>query len=155
MNERGRIDGALGFRQIAIVCVCALATALAAACHRDAPVVNAPAAAITTMSGFVHGPEGAAPVKGRPVEVVSLATGRVRRTRTSPNGVFTIELPPGKYRVNVVLLDGERLLERPDVVELDPGDLDARVELVVGTARSLRPTGPAYRLDNGLGSPSA
>ena len=32
---------------------------------------------------------------------------------------------------------------------------DANIEFVLGTGRMVRPRGPAYRLDNGLGSPIA
>jgi hypothetical protein len=69
------------------------------------------------------------------------------------NGGFTIELPKGKYRLQLQLRDGETLLKRPDVVDLGRGDIDSHIEFVVAPARSARR--PAYRLDNGLGSPVA
>jgi len=57
--------------------------------------------------------------------------------------------------VQVELHAGESLVKSPDVVTLDRGDIDSHIEFVVGTARISRPRGPAYYVDNGLGSPIA
>jgi Carboxypeptidase regulatory-like domain len=125
------------------------------ACRRGVPVVDLgpkPPAARGTITGLVHGP-GDAALPGRTVEVVNVATGEKQETTTAANGGFTIELPKGKYRLELQLHDGETLLKRPNVVDLDRGDIDSHIEFVVSPARSARR--PSYRLDNGLGSPVA
>jgi hypothetical protein len=125
------------------------------ACRRGVPVVDLgpkPPAARGTLTGLVHGP-GDIALPGRTVEVVNVATGERQTTTTVDNGGFTIELPKGKYRLQLQLRDGETLLKRPDVVDLGRGDIDSHIEFVVAPARSARR--PAYRLDNGLGSPVA
>jgi hypothetical protein len=86
------------------------------------------------------------------VEVVNEATGERRSVQTGANGGFTIELPAGKYRLELPLKDGETLVKRPGIVDLDKGDIDSHIEFVL-SSRLARPRGPAYRLDNGLGSP--
>lgn len=126
-----------------------------AGCRRGVPAVDLgpkPPVARGTITGLVHGPSAAA-LAGRTVEVVNVVSGDTFTTQTASNGGFTIELPKGKYRLDLQLRDGEALVKRPDVVDLDRGDIDSHIEFVVGPARSARR--PVYRLDNGLGSPVA
>lgn len=125
---------------------------------RGVPVVDLgakPPAARGTIAGIVRGPEGTSAVAGRTVEVVNVATG-VRYTATTvANGGFSIELPAGKYRLDLPLHDGETLVKRPGVINLDHGEIESHVEFVLAAVRLVRPHGPAYRMDNGLGSPVA
>ncbi len=125
------------------------------ACRRGVPVVDLgpkPPAARGTITGLVHGPADSA-LEGRAVDAINVATGEKHTTATVSNGGFTIELPKGKYRLELELRAGETLLKHPDVVDLDRGDIDSHIEFVVVPARSARR--PSYRLDNGLGSPWA
>ena len=134
------------------------ALVFAGACRRGVPAVDLgpkPPAAQGTITGIVRGPEGAAPVVGRTVEVINTATGERRSVQTASNGGFTLQVPAGKYRLELALRDGETLVKRPGIVDMDRGDIDSHIEFVLGPARVLRPRGPAYRLDNGLGSPVA
>jgi carboxypeptidase family protein len=127
----------------------------AGGCRRGVPAVDLgpkPPAARGTLTGLVHGPNDAA-LSGRTVEVVNVASGEKFTTQTATNGGFTIELPKGKYRLDLQLRDGETLVRRPGVVDLDRGDIDSHIEFVVNPARSARR--PSYRLDSGLGSPVA
>lgn len=131
---------------------------LAGGCRRGVPVVDTapkPAVAEGTITGTVRGPEGTSAVSGRTVEVVNIETNERRTVTTNSTGGFTIKVPPGKYRLELQLQPGETLVKRPDIVKLDRGDIDSHIEFVVATARLLRPRGPAYRLDNGLGAPIA
>jgi hypothetical protein len=41
------------------------------------------------------------------------------------------------------------------VISLNHGRADSHIEFVVAPAALVRPRGPAYHLDNGLGSPIA
>jgi hypothetical protein len=108
-----------------------------------------------TISGTVRGLERALPVAGRSIAIIDVATGQRRVIQTSSTGGFSVEVPTGRYRVELPLRDGEMLVQRPDVVEVEHASGGSHVELVLATARVLRPRGPAYRLDNGLGSPIA
>jgi hypothetical protein len=133
-----------------------LALLLVGGCGRGVSVVEGAARrpdARGTISGVIRGPQGTSPVIGRDVQVVNTETGARHSARTGEHGGFTIELPAGRYRIELPLRDGETLLKRPGIVDLDTGALDSHVELVLATVRVARPRGPAYRLDNGLGSP--
>jgi carboxypeptidase family protein len=133
-----------------------LALLLAGACRRGAPVLDLgpkPPDARGTLTGMVRGAEGTSPVAGREVQIVNTETGVRHTAQTADNGGFTIQLPAGRYRFELPLRDGETLLKRPGVADLGRGDIDSHVEFVLATVRVSRPRGPAYRLDNGLGSP--
>jgi hypothetical protein len=119
-----------------------------AAARQNAPSDN-------TLAGTVRGSDPAAPVSGRTVAVVNVVTGERRTTETGATGGFTIDLPAGTYRVELALRKGETVVKRPDVVSLNHGRTDSHVEFVVAPATLARPRGPAYHLDNGLGSPIA
>jgi hypothetical protein len=124
-----------------------------AACHRGVPAVDpGPQPPVTrgTLAGTVHGP-GEMALPGRTVEVVNIATGEKRATTTANNGGFTIDLPQGRYRLELPLRGGEALVKQPDVVDLDRAG--SNIEFVVSPARGSRR--PSNRLDNGLGSPIA
>lgn len=119
------------------------------------PIVDTapkPVEAEGTISGTVRGPEGTSPVDGRTVEVVNLATNVRQRTTTNSAGGFSFKLPPGKYRVELPLRDGESLVKQPGVIDLNRSDVDAHADFVVGTPRVLRPRYHAPRGDDGLGS---
>ena len=128
----------------------------AAGCRRGVPVVDLgpkPPDARGTLSGVVRGPEGTSAVVGREVQIVNTETGARYTAKTSETGGFTIQVPAGKYRLELALRDGETLVKRPGIVDLNKSDLDTRIEFVLANVRVSRPRGPAYRLDNGLGSP--
>jgi hypothetical protein len=127
-----------------------------AGCRRSMPVDTAPQASPDgTLRGTIRGSAGSIPVDGRTVEVVNVTTGQRRQVRTGGTGGFSMRLTPGKYRVDVVLRGGESVVQRPGIIDLDRGDSGARADFVVGTVPVSRPRGPAYRIDDGLGSPIA
>jgi hypothetical protein len=84
-----------------------------------------------------------------------VATGQRQQVTTGDRGGFSMRLTPGKYRVDVVLRGGESIVQHPGIIEVAPTDSDARADFVVGTVPVSRPRGPAYRVDDGLGSPVA
>jgi hypothetical protein len=131
-----------------------LALLYSTACRQGVPVVDLgpkPPAARGTITGIVRGPEGTSALVGRTVEIVNVATGDKHTATTAANGGFTIELPKGKYRLELPLRDGETLVKRPGIVDLDRGDIDSHIEFVLSSARTAHR--PSYRIDNGLGSP--
>ena len=126
------------------------------ACRQGVPAVDLgpkPPNAQGTITGIVRGPDAMSGMPGRTVEVVNVATGERYRATTVSNGGFTITLPKGKYRLELELRAGETLVKRPDIVDLDRGDIDSHIEFVVSSPAVARR--PAYRIDNGLGSPIA
>jgi hypothetical protein len=114
----------------------ALAAALvvgAAACS-SLPLDSVDPSARGTVTGAVHGPDGIDPVKGRLVEAVELESGRRVHTETNAFGEYTLLLPPGQYRIEVVLGPGEGVVKDPGVVRMRPGELVAHADVVLGGA---------------------
>lgn len=131
-----------------------LALLYSSACHRSGPFIDLDPtpAAHGTITGLVHGP-GEAPLSGRIVEFVNVATGERRTATTVGNGAFSIDVPRGRYRLELPLHDGETLRQRPDLVDLERTDTGSAIEFDVSPARGVRH--PSYRQDNGLGAPIA
>lgn len=135
-----------------------MGTLALSACQRGVPFIDtAPAAAQgdATITGTVRVPEGNARADGRTVEAVNIATGERQRVSTNTAGGFSFKLQPGKYRVQLMLKGGEALVSQPGLIELNTNAVEAAADFVVDTVRISRPRGPAYRTDDGLGSPIA
>lgn len=134
-----------------------LVALLSAGCRRGAPVIDPSGRdpdAAGTISGNVRTEEGGAAVADRMVEVVNIDTGERQRTTTSSTGGFTFKVRPGKYRLSVALRDGESILEQPGVMEINPSDVDADADFVIGVIRVTRPR-PAPAPNPALGAPVA
>jgi len=115
---------------------------LSAGCRRGAPVIDPSGGnpeAPGTISGIVRGAEDTVAIEGRLVEVVNVETGERQRTTTSNTGGFTFKVRPGRYRVSVALRDGESILEKPGVMDVNASDVDAHADFVIGAVRVLRP----------------
>jgi hypothetical protein len=131
---------------------------LITACRQGVPIIDPtarPARTDGTISGIVRGPEGTSPVVGRTVEVVNVETGERQRVETSTTGGFTFKVKPGKYRVELALLQGEVLVKKPSVITVNASDVDAHADFVIGSSRLVKPRSPRLRGDDGLGSPIA
>lgn len=129
-----------------------------AACRQGIPVIDpgpGPAVANGTISGTVRGPAGTSAIDGRTVAVVNVETGVRESTTTNNAGGFTFKVRPGKYRVELILMEGETLVKQPGVINVNRSDVDAHADFVIGTSRVSRPRFAAPRVDNGLGSPIA
>jgi Carboxypeptidase regulatory-like domain len=133
-----------------------LAALLSVGCRRGMPVydpspkMDAPG----TISGTVRGPGGTSSIEGRAVEVINVDTGERQRATTSNEGGFTFKVKPGKYRVEVTLLEGESILKEPGVIHVNRSDVDAHAHFVIGRVRALKPRYPTPA-DRSLGSPVA
>lgn len=128
------------------------------ACRQGIPVVDPgpkPEVAAGTISGTVRVQSGVASIEGRTVQVVNVDTGASETTTTNNAGGFTFKVRPGKYRVELTLFDGETLVKRPDVINVNRSDVDAHADFVIGTSRIVRPRFAAPRVDNGLAPPIA
>jgi hypothetical protein len=134
--------------------VALIAVLAAAGCRRTSPVLETDPTlqARGVISGRIRGPERSTAVDGRIVELVNLTTLERRRAATDEGGGFTFAVQPGDYRVELRLRDGEALVRQPGVIHVNLSDADAEADFVIGNGRASRPR-PAYRVDDGLGSP--
>lgn len=87
-----------------------------------------------TVTGTVSGPLGSSPVAGRQVSAVEVTTGAYYSTDTTVSGRYSLLLPPGRYRIELVLLPAERVVEDPGVLDLAPGAFVREADLVLGGA---------------------
>jgi len=85
---------------------------------------------------------------------ISVDTGERQSTTTSNEGGFTFKVTPGKYRVEVTLLEGESVLKEPGIINVNRSDVDAHAHFVIGRVRALKPKYPTPS-DRSLGSPVA
>jgi Carboxypeptidase regulatory-like domain len=86
-----------------------------------------------TIGGILRAGVGGEPIGGRTVTAVSVDDASARYSATTNvAGGFSIKVPPGKYRLEVDLLDGERIISTPGVVDINKSDLDANREVVIG-----------------------
>ena len=76
---------------------------------------------------------GGEPVVGRKIEAVPVAGSARYSAVTSVTGGFSIPVPPGQYRLQVVLQEGERVLRDPGVSDINESDLDSTLEVVIGS----------------------
>jgi hypothetical protein len=88
------------------------------------------------------------------VDVIDVTTNRRQRVRTDERGGFSVTLDPGDYRIVLRLLEGEAIVRGPGVIHVDRSGVGADADFVIGTSRISRPR-PAYKIDDGLGSPVA
>ena len=84
-----------------------------------------------TIAGILT--TGGEPVVGRKVEAVRVGASERYAAVTSVTGGFSIPVPPGQYRLQVVLQEGERVLRDPGVIDINESDLDANLEVVIGS----------------------
>jgi hypothetical protein len=70
---------------------------------------------------------------GRNVRAVRVGGAERYSAVTNVTGGFTIKVPPGEYRLEVDLREGERIVRSPGVVHINKSDLDANLEIVIGS----------------------
>jgi hypothetical protein len=105
-------------------------------CRPGQPVINPgpkPAGVTGTISGTVTGSEGASPV-GRQVTAIDVKTGARHQVKTNVDGHYTMQLPPGTYRLEVELKAGESVARAPEQVELTASDLEPDRDFVITAA---------------------
>lgn len=115
-------------------CLAAGIVLLTAACRTGVPVIDTgekPPTQNGTIAGSVRGPMQSAPASGRAVRAISIASGQVYEATTGQTGGYTIEVPPGRYRMELVLLAGERLTNQPGEVQINKSDLDPGRDFVL------------------------
>lgn len=97
-----------------------------AACRTGTPVVDTgskPPTMHGTIAGHVRA-AGSTPVVSRLVTAISLDDGQRYETSTNAAGTYTLKVPPGRYRIELELHAGERLVRQPGETNVNPSDLD-------------------------------
>jgi hypothetical protein len=84
-----------------------------------------------TISGSVTTSTGT-PLEGRRVSAIDMATEAHFDATTSSGGGYTIKVPPGRYRLEVELRGGDQLAQQPDQTNVNSGDVDEKMNFVVG-----------------------
>ena len=106
-----------------------------AACHTNRPLWSATPGDKTargTIAGIMR-TAGGDVLPGRRVNAIQVGTSEKYSAVTNVTGGFSIPVPPGKYRLEPELREGERVLREPGVVDINKSDLDANLEIVVGS----------------------
>lgn len=85
-----------------------------------------------TIGGYVSA-VGGDRLPGRQVTAVHTTTKERYTATTSVMGGFSIKVPPGDYRLEIDLRDGEKVVKEPGVIHINKSDLDANMEIVVGS----------------------
>ena len=102
-------------------------------CRTGTPVLDRgekPVSQAGTVAGHVRS-SGDAAVVSRVVRAVSLSTGEKFETTTNNAGTYTLKVPPGRYRLEVELRQGERLTKQPGETQINPSDLDPDRNFVI------------------------
>ena len=84
-----------------------------------------------TISGNVTSSAGT-PLEGRRVSAIDMATEAHYDATTSTGGGYTIQVPPGRYRLEVELRGGDQLARQPEQTNVNAGDLDETMNFVIG-----------------------
>lgn len=111
-------------------------------CRPGVPVIDTgskPPNVRGTITGAVRGPEGTAPAAGRTVVAVETQTQMRYEIQTNEAGTYTFAVPPGTYRLELVLLPGESLSKQPGQISLTPSDLESGHDFVLGGPAGAKP----------------
>jgi hypothetical protein len=84
-----------------------------------------------TISGMVTNSAGT-PLEGRRVSAIDLTTEQHYDVTTGKSGGYTIQVPPGRYRMEVELRGGDQLAKQPEQTHVNAGDVDAQMDFVIG-----------------------
>ena len=115
--------------------VAAVALLAGPACRAGKPLISATPADMTTpgtIAGIVKDTTGG-PLAARTVHATRVDTPQTFTAITNVTGGFSIKVPPGKYRLSVDLLEGERVVKDPGIIHINKSDLDANLEVVLGS----------------------
>jgi len=120
-------------RRSAVLAVLALLGV--AACRSEQPLLVSTFGNMKTPGtiGGILSAVGGDRIDGREVSAVQVKTRQRYSATTNVTGGFSIKVPPGDYRLEVALRDGERIVQEPGVIHINKSDLDANLEIVVGS----------------------
>ena len=155
MRGRARITGAAVSLTVGLALLAVLS---GSGCRLGVPVVDPgdrPPTVHGTISGRVMGIEDSARLVGRRIEAINVDTGARASVTTASTGGFSLEVPPGTYRLSVELREGETLPNPPGPITINASDMDANIELVVSTTIARPRESDSLRGSDGLGAPVA
>jgi hypothetical protein len=115
---------------------CAVLVLLAGpACRSGQPLLVSSQGDMTTPGtiGGIVSAVGGDRLAGRGVHAVQVRTSQRFSAVTNVTGGFSIKVPPGEYHLEVDLQPGEKVVREPGVVHINKSDLDANLEIVVGS----------------------
>jgi hypothetical protein len=116
--------------------VLALILTSSVACHPGQPLAGGVKQPVGgTVSGAVSAADASVAVVGRKVTLTEISTNAHYDTTTAANGGYTIQVPPGTYRIELELRPGEALEKQPAETHITTSDLDARRDFVVTVKR--------------------
>jgi len=107
------------------------------ACYSSRPVIDTgakPKGQEGTIAGHVS-TDGDAPIVSRLVRAVPVDGTSAYETSTNEAGSYTLKVPPGRYRLEVELRPGERIVKQPGENQVNPSDLDPDRNFVISAAR--------------------
>jgi hypothetical protein len=105
------------------------------ACHTNRPLWSATPGDKTTpgtIAGIMR-TAGGDVLPGRRVDAIQVGTSQRYSAVTNVTGGFSIPVPPGRYRLDPELREGEKVLRDPGIVDINKSDLDANLVIVVGS----------------------
>ena len=108
----------------------------AAACRTGVPVIDTadkPPDRHGTIAGRVV-TEGNSAVVSRVVRAIG-ADGTRHEATTNNAGTYSLKVPPGTYKLEVELRDGERIVKGPTETRVNASDLDPDRSFVIGVVR--------------------
>ena len=113
-----------------------VAALAATACRPGTPIVNTdPMKATTpgTIAGAARSTAGD-PLADRRIEAVDTKSGQRYAAQTGVTGGYSIKVPPGHYRLELELREGETIVQEPGSIDINSGDLDPNMDIVVRVA---------------------
>ena len=111
-----------------------LVAVASANCHPGPVIGGAKAPVGGTIAGIVTTDTKTA-VSGRKVTAIETTTGASYPATTGTNGGFTIQVPEGKYRLEIELHPGETVSKQPSETRINRSDLDPHRDFVIAVTR--------------------
>jgi hypothetical protein len=107
----------------------------AASCRSGQPLLVSATGNMHTPGtiGGILSAVGGDRLQGRRVAAIGVGNAQRYSAVTNVTGGFSIKVPPGDYRLEVDLREGERIVREPGVIHINKSDLDANLEIVVGS----------------------
>jgi Carboxypeptidase regulatory-like domain len=122
-------------RQFVLHATLAMSLLAGAGCHPKPTIVSISSAAVGgTIAGVVYGPTDRS-LSDRTITVVNVDTGERFQTATGENGGYSVRVPPGTYRVEVQLRDGEKLAEENATILLKNSDREVGRNVDINAGR--------------------
>ena len=115
--------------------IAVLALLAGPACRSGQPLLVSAEGDKTTPGtiGGILSAVGGDRLANRGVHAVQAGTSQRFSAVTNVTGGFSIKVPPGEYHLEVDLQPGEHIVKDPGRIHINKSDLDANLEIVVGS----------------------